>query len=67
MKELDGVELYYEMKKRGEQIRVCFISASNTFYEKYKDHFPEIEKECFMEKAVMIKNLASMLESIIGD
>ena len=31
MKGLDGLELYDKMRKIDEYIRVCFISASNTF------------------------------------
>ena len=46
MKGLDGFELYNEMREIDENIQICFISASNTFYEKYKSLYPGIQKEC---------------------
>lgn len=65
MKGLDGIQFYHEMRKIDQKIRVCFISASDTFYEKYKNHFPEIEKEYFIEKPITIKELANTIGSII--
>ena len=35
MKGIDGFELYDKMRKIDESIHICFISASNNFYEKY--------------------------------
>ena len=49
MKGLDGFELYNEMRKIDENIQICFISASNTFYEKYKRLYPEIKNECYIQ------------------
>ena len=40
MKGLDGFELYNKMRKIDENIQICFISASNSFYEKYKSLYP---------------------------
>ena len=65
MKGLDGFELYNKMRKIDENIQICFISASNTFYEKYKRLYPEIQEECFIEKPLGIKNLASIIDKIL--
>ena len=35
MKGLDGFELYNNMRNIDENVQVCFITASNTFFEKY--------------------------------
>ena len=50
MRGLNGFELYNNMRKIDENIQICFISASNTFYEKYKRLYPEIREECYIEK-----------------
>ena len=50
MKGIDGFEL---------------ITASNTFYEKYKRSYPGIQKECFIQKPIRIKELANTIESIL--
>jgi DNA-binding response OmpR family regulator len=65
MKGLGGFELYEKMRKIDENIHICFISASNT-YEKYKMLYPEIQKECFIQKPITIKNLAKTIESILS-
>jgi DNA-binding response OmpR family regulator len=65
MKGLDGFELYNKMRKIDENIQICFISASNTFYEKYKSLYPEIQKECFIQKPIRIKELANTIEWIL--
>gem|GEM_PF-1135483 len=64
MKRLDGVELYNRMRNIDENVQVCFITASNTFFEKYKKQYPGIEKECFIQKPITIKNLANTIDSI---
>jgi DNA-binding response OmpR family regulator len=66
MKGLDGFELYNKMRKIDENIKVCFISASNTFYEKYKRLYPEIKNECYIQKPLGIKNLAGIIGKILN-
>ena len=65
MKGLGGFELYEKMRKIDENIHICFISASDT-YEKYKRLYPNIQKECFIQKPVTIKDLAKTIESILS-
>jgi two-component system, OmpR family, response regulator ChvI len=65
MKGIDGIELYDKMRKIDEDIQICFISASNTVYEKYKRLYPEVQKECFIQKPIRIKELADTIESVL--
>ncbi|MDP9287702.1 MAG: response regulator [Thermoproteota archaeon] len=65
MKGLDGFELYNNMRNIDENVQVCFITASNTFFEKYKKLYPGIEKECFIQKPTTIKKLATIIDSIL--
>ena len=65
MKGIDGFELYDKMRKIDENIHICFISASNNFYEKYKSLYPEIQNECFIQKPIRIKELASIIENLV--
>jgi DNA-binding response OmpR family regulator len=65
MKGLDGFELYNKMRNIDENVHVCFITASNTFYEKYKKLYPGIEKECFIQKPITIKKLANTIDLIL--
>jgi two-component system aerobic respiration control sensor histidine kinase ArcB len=65
MKGLDGFELYNKMRKIDENIQICFISASKSFYEKYKSLYPEIQNECFIQKPIRIKELANSIGTIL--
>jgi DNA-binding response OmpR family regulator len=65
MKGLDGFELYNKMRKIDQNIQICFISASNTFYEKYTRLYPEIQEECYIQKPLGIKNLVSIIGKIL--
>jgi two-component SAPR family response regulator len=53
------------MRKIDENIQICFISASNMLYEKYKKLYPGIEKEWFIQKPITIKKLANIIDSIL--
>ena len=63
MRGLNGFELYNKMKKIDENIQICFISASNTFYEKYKRLYPEVQEECYIQKPV--GKLAGIIDKIL--
>jgi DNA-binding response OmpR family regulator len=66
MKGINGFKLYDEMRKIDENIRICFITASNTAYGEYKRAYPRIEQECFIQKPITIKELANILRSILS-
>jgi two-component SAPR family response regulator len=61
---LNGFELYNKMKKIDENIQICFISASNSFYEKYKRLYSEDQEECYIENPPRIKNLARIIDKM---
>ena len=65
MKGLDSFELYNRLREIDENVQICFITASNTFYEKYKKLNPRIEKKWFIQKPITIKRLAKIIDSIL--
>jgi two-component system, OmpR family, response regulator ChvI len=66
MRGLNGFELYNQLRKIDKNIQICFISASNTFYEKYKRLYPEVQEECYIEKPLGIKKLASIIDKVLN-
>jgi DNA-binding response OmpR family regulator len=67
MKGIDGFKLYDEMRKIDGNVRICFMTASNTSYEEYKKLYPEIQHECFIQKPITIKQLVNILGSILSN
>ena len=52
-----GYELYDEIKKIDNKIKVCFMTASYQKYEGLRAAFPTIEIECYIQKPVENKDL----------
>jgi CheY-like chemotaxis protein len=52
-----GYELYDELKKIDNKIKVCFMTATYQNYEGLRAAFPMVEMECYIQKPVEIKDL----------
>jgi DNA-binding response OmpR family regulator len=57
MPKMFGHELYDEMKKVDNKVKVCFMTATYQNYEALRAAFPTIEIECYIQKPVKIKDL----------
>jgi two-component system, OmpR family, response regulator ChvI len=58
MPKMNGFELYREIKeiikedKVDNNIKVCFITAYEVYYEQLKEEFPKIDVACFIKKPI---------------
>ena len=67
MPKMNGYDLYKELKKRDPHVNVCFITASELYYEEIrKEAFPELDTNCFIKKPIsneeLIRRVKNMLE-----
>jgi DNA-binding response OmpR family regulator len=54
MPEMDGFQLYQEMKKIDSNVKVCFLTASEMYYERFrKEQFSAIDKDLFVRKLTL--------------
>jgi DNA-binding response OmpR family regulator len=68
MPKLDGFELYKELKKKDSDIKICFLTASEMYYEgNRKKEYDSIDKDLFIRKPVSTKELVKRLNKIISD
>jgi two-component system, OmpR family, response regulator ChvI len=58
MPNINGFELYEELKKIDDKPKVCFITAYELYYEALKKDFPELDIGCFIKKPISIEDLA---------
>ncbi|HET7147658.1 MAG TPA: response regulator [Candidatus Nitrosopolaris sp.] len=67
MPEMDGFRLFQEMKKIDNQIKVCFLTASEMYYEKIreKEGFAALDKNLFLRKPIKNEDLIHELSRII--
>ena len=69
MPEMDGFKLYEEMRKVDNTFKVCFLTASEMFYEEYRrayystmhEHYPIIQKPVKNEE--LIKQIDTIIAS----
>jgi two-component system, OmpR family, response regulator ChvI len=63
MPDINGFELYEELKKIDAKPKVCFITAFETYYEVLKNDFPELDIGCFIKKPISLSDLAIRLKA----
>ena len=63
MLKMYGYELYDEMKKIDDKLKICFMTATYQDYEALRAAFPTVEVECYIQKPVEIKDLARRINA----
>ena len=68
MPEMDGFLLYQEMKKIDNKIKVCFLTASEMYHEKFRENegFAGLDKDLFLRKPIKNEDLINEISRIIN-
>jgi two-component system response regulator ChvI len=66
MPNINGFELYEELKKIDDKPKVCFITAYELYYEALKKDFPGLDVGCFIKKPISIEDLAVKIREEIA-
>lgn len=68
MPEMDGFLLYQEMKKIDNKIKVCFLTASEMYHEKFreKEGFAALDKDLFLRKPIKNEELIKEIDRMIN-
>jgi two-component SAPR family response regulator len=62
MPKMSGFELYDRIKNLDGKVRVCFISAFDPYSDELRDQFLSLKIECFIPKAILVKELVRRIE-----
>jgi two-component system, OmpR family, response regulator ChvI len=62
MPKMNGFELYKEMAKTDNKVKVCFMTAFEIYRDEFKRLFPKLNLNCFANKPISIKTLANLLK-----
>jgi DNA-binding response OmpR family regulator len=58
MPKMDGFQLYDEIKKKDQKAKVCFLTASEMYYEEFrKKEYNAIDKNLFIRKPIQNEEL----------
>ena len=65
MPNMTGFELYRRLKEIDSKVKVCFITAFETYYEKFRqEFFPLEEIKGFIRKPIQIQDLIRITNQI---
>ena len=67
MPKMDGFELYHEIKKKDNNAKVCFLTASELYYEEFrKEEYCALDRNMFIQKPIdnedLVKEINKMLK-----
>jgi DNA-binding response OmpR family regulator len=69
MPKINGLDLYQKMKEIDSNVKICFLTASELFYEKYRkiSAYPRVDKDKFIQKPFRTEELIRRLNEILLD
>ncbi|MGZ5486788.1 MAG: response regulator [Nitrososphaeraceae archaeon] len=69
MPNMDGFELYNKIREKDPKVKICFLTASELFYEEFrKSRFLLVEKigeEYFIQKPIKTDDLVQKINALI--
>jgi DNA-binding response OmpR family regulator len=66
MPKMDGFELYYEIKKKDHKAKVCFLTASELYYEEFrKKEYCALDRDLFIRKPIDNEELLKEVSKIM--
>jgi DNA-binding response OmpR family regulator len=67
MPRIDGFQLYGEIKKKDQNAKICFLTASELYYEEFrKKEYNAIDKNLFLRKPIENEELLKEVNRIIS-
>jgi two-component system, OmpR family, response regulator ChvI len=62
MPQMNGFELYQEIKKKDKNVKTCFVTAYELYYESLKQKYPKLDVGCYIRKPVDMNYLVNKIE-----
>jgi DNA-binding response OmpR family regulator len=69
MPDINGLDLYQEMRKIDDKVKVCFLTATEMYSEKFRkeESYVKFDKELFIAKPIENEELLDHLNKIINN
>ena len=67
MPEVDGFQLYQKVRKIDSRVKICFLTASEYYYEQFRKEsgFDEFNQELFLRKPIEIEDLVQAIKKLL--
>ena len=66
MPNINGFDLYRELRKKDSTVKVCFLTAFEIYYDEFRKMFPNIDVRAFVTKPVGIAALVKQINAVIS-
>jgi CheY-like chemotaxis protein len=64
---MDGFTLYDALKEKDSKAKICFLTASEMFYERYrKSKYSSLEKDLFLRKPISNEHLVEEIMAFMA-
>ena len=68
MPEMNGFELYREIKKKDNNAKMCFLTASELYYKEFREkEFRSLDRNLFIQKPIDNEELAKEINKLISN
>jgi DNA-binding response OmpR family regulator len=66
MPKMDGFELYEELKKKDNNANICFLTASELYYEEFrKKEYCSLDRNLFIRKPIENEKLVKEIDKML--
>jgi two-component SAPR family response regulator len=62
MPKMNGFELYGKLQQIDHNVKICFITAFELYFDEFRNMFPKLKVECFVHKPVSIDTLSKVIK-----
>ena len=62
---MNGYELYRQIKKIDDKVKVCFLTAGEMYYGVYTDIFNRLDRIYFIQKPIENEELIARLNKLV--
>jgi len=63
---MDGFELYRKIRQLDSKVKVCFLTAFETYRDRFRETFPELEEvKCYIKKPVSATQLVKHVQTVL--
>jgi two-component system, OmpR family, response regulator ChvI len=59
---MTGFELYKEIMKIDNKVKVCFVTAYDLSYDEFRQQLPTLNAKCFLRKPILIPDLVKRID-----
>ena len=66
MPKIDGFKLFQQLEKKDPKAKVCFVTAYETYFEAFKEIFPDLDIGYFVKKPISLKDLGKKVELLLS-